>query len=188
MKPLTMAADKKALWRFRHAQQCFEYAATTSDRIIHEKWPLDHPLIYQMSIAIAVLYARPFTNCYGLGPLDKNFVPHEYWEKHKRLMAMRHRVFAHYDVTAPVGSAITDLASEMRFSLAGRELNLELKETPLVNEAFDQIKELSEKLEQKCRWHIQKIIKRYEKELPKRNGVYKFDLGDANRFFGDPDN
>ena len=181
-----MVADKKALWRFRHAQQCFEYAATTSGMIIREKWPLDHPLIYQISIAIVVLYARPFTNCYGLGSLGQDFVPSEYRSKHERLMAMRHRVFAHYDVTDHAAPATVDLTAEMRFNLTGSKLILELKETPLINEAFDQVKELSEALEKKCRWQIEKIVNKYKKGLPKKDGVYKFDLRDEKKFLGNP--
>jgi hypothetical protein len=186
MNQSTIATDKKALWRFRHAQLCFEYVTTTSDRIIHEKWSLDHPSIYQMSVAIVVLYARPFTNCHGLGCLSEDFVPSEYRSKHNRLLTMRHKVFAHYDATDEVAASNADLTSEMRFRFDGRELVLELKETPLITEAFDQLKELSEKLEQKCRWQMQKIIKRYEKERPRKNGVYKFDVRDVTRFFGDP--
>jgi hypothetical protein len=65
-----LVEDKNAYWRYKHAHQCFDHAAKTSAQGLKEKWPEDHPLIYQISVATVVLYARPFSNCYGIGKLQ----------------------------------------------------------------------------------------------------------------------
>ena len=178
-----LAKDKKAFWRFRHAQQCFEYVATTSAHVLREHWPPDHPLYYQISIAVAVLYSRPFSDCFGIGKLDDAIVPPSLLPRHTKMLAMRNKVYAHYDATDFADPSIADLQGEVRLNLTGLKATVEIKEAPLGELAFEQMKELSEVLEEKCRYHINRLMEKYKRRLPTKRGIYYLNLSDAGEEF-----
>jgi hypothetical protein len=178
-----LVEDRRAFWRFKHAQQCFDHAARTSTYVLNEGWSQDHPLIYPISVAIVVLYARPFSNCFGIGKLDEKIVPRSSLSRHRKLLLMRHKVFAHHDTVDFEEPSIAQLRPGVRLNLQGKQAAFEISEITLLDVSLGQILELSNILNKKCSWYLEKLIHKHKKRLPKISGIYNLDLDESSDDF-----
>lgn len=186
MRHNDLVEDKKAFWRFRHGQQCFEYAAKTSAQILREKWSQDHPLIYQVSVSIVVLYSRPFMNCFGIGKLDEQIVPRALLKRHRRIMDLRNKAYAHHDTTECSEGENADFRARVFLTKIGRDISIEILEPTLLEDSLSQVVELAAKLEKRCVWQLQKLIGRYEDLFPQASGVYELNLSSGSKEFFSP--
>jgi hypothetical protein len=182
MQKSNLIETRKDLWRFRHAQYCFDYVCETCSYVRKNNWENDHPLVYQVGLAVIVLYARPFTKCYGVGQLSDEIVPKKLEERHRTAMQMRDKVFAHMDATDFASSLIFDRRPEVLLHIEKvGEAGLLMSESPLLMEAFDQMHELAAALRGKCEYHIRRICTKNSRSFPKEPGIYKLDINSLSK-------
>ena len=168
------------MWRYRHAQYCFAQVIVTNMELKKLGWSEDHPLVLQLSVGMAVLYARPFSNNLGIGRLSDDFVPAEFRPRHRKLMLIRNKVYAHYDTADLSDAEIQQALPQIRLVCDSRGQELVIADFPFKFAAFAQAAEIAEALRKKCEWHLEKLLKKHRMEFAGSRGIYSLSLTSAS--------
>jgi hypothetical protein len=85
------------------ANYCFEVVRDVLRGILNDRPSERSPSYYAMLVGIICTYARPFTYNEPVGKLGGEIVPDEFKELHKKILDIRHRLFAHGDASLAIG-------------------------------------------------------------------------------------
>ena len=116
-----------------YARESFRSARKTCDFVVTQ-FDESSPIHHQLCVAIAVIYARPFTTSDIVGALSDKVVPNEWRSLHDQLMELRDQVAAHSDADAwphgrdgpPANNVQVIITSDGHRSLAIYELKFSL--------------------------------------------------------------
>jgi len=162
--PIPLQA-RRELWAWRYAQRAFEHCRHCCEHIIREKMDDTHPLYYSLTLAAYVNYARPFKRSNGLKRLPELIVPNAMKGAHDEILAARDKIYAHIDADGfnPWAGKVD---VEVRVGLQPGGYNLGcLEVTPQVV-GLRIVSALATKLEEKCKYHCLKVLRRHRKSIP----------------------
>ena len=130
-----------------------------------------------MTLAAHVNYARPFKHSRGLKKLPELILPVGEKSIHNQIIAARDKLYAHVDTDESVTWDEAP-AVDVRVCFEGNGISIKCLEVTTKLAGFEMISDLSSKLEEKCLYHIGKIVKRYRKSFPAGRGEYTVCVGD----------
>lgn len=169
-------AARRELWAWRYAQRSFEHCWHCCDFVLKERMDSDHPLYYSLTLAVHVNYSRPFKNSHGLAKLPELILPANKRELHKQIVAARDKLYTHVDADGDV-TWDSEPAVDVRISFEPRGVVTKCLEVTTMPAGFLEIGNLAATLEEKCVYHMRKIVKRYRKSFPKGLGEFSICVG-----------
>jgi hypothetical protein len=88
--------ERKTYWKWAYAAECFKDVKRTLEYTVQS--PVPDEAIGRIFLAgIVATYAKPFTNCHGVGTLDRRIIPQEHLKIHNAILNLRHKAVAHFD-------------------------------------------------------------------------------------------
>ena len=175
--------DAKLLWRMFYAKECFRHARAAAEHIRDNALEDEHPLFYSLITAVYVLYAKPFKRARGgIGMLGNEMVPKHQLELHALLLQDRDQLYAHRDPQSfhlpdrGPSSQIRFLVSPTQMRLFGTDFHAGHPEMPLIID-------LCVVLENKTDYHVSKLCKRHQREVPRSVGEYMLNVYDPKQPF-----
>lgn len=88
--------ERKEYWKWAYATKCFTIVKSAIEQI--QQNPIPNEDIGLLFFAgIITTYSRPFTNCRGVGYLDRTIVPAEFQKEHDAILDLRDKALAHID-------------------------------------------------------------------------------------------
>jgi hypothetical protein len=97
-KPATLTPEFQAAqswYKMECANYCFELVRDVLRGILNDRPSERSPNYYAMLVGLICTYARPFTYNEPVGKLGNEIVPDEFKELHKKVLDIRHKLFAH---------------------------------------------------------------------------------------------
>jgi hypothetical protein len=175
--------DAQSLWKFFYAQECFRKAKITAAHILESGLDSHHEIYYPLLVAVYVLYGKPFKFSRPVGKISEEIVPENFRELHKQLIQHRDQLYAHTDAN---GFEIADRGSvnQVRF-LVTPEGKVHLF-APLFHARpplLPGVRDLCDVLQEKCRYHVNKLQLRHQKQIPPPPGEYIITVLDKERPF-----
>jgi hypothetical protein len=159
---------RRELWAWYYGMRAFMHCQACCEHILKEKLDDEHPLYYPLNVGATINYGRPFRKSYGMPTLSEEIVPPKYRLVHERVISLRDKLHAHTDV---VGTAYPGvMTADVLLKVTATHKGFEILETPMKPEAFKTLNCLCKLLVDKTHYHIGKLYKRYEKDLPDEIG------------------
>jgi hypothetical protein len=93
----------RSWYKMECANYCFEVVRDVLRGILNDRPSERSPNYYAMLVGIICTYARPFTYNEPVGKLGSEIVPDEFKELHKKILDIRHMLFAHADASLAIG-------------------------------------------------------------------------------------
>jgi len=176
--------DAQSLWKFFYGQECFRKVKATVEHILEFQLDTHHEIYYPLLVAIYTIYAKPFTfSRPTVGTIPEDIVPNDFRELHQQLITHRHQIYAHTDAK---GFEIAERGNinQVRFLVTADgtvHLFAPLFQTrpPLL----PKIRELCAILQEKCRYHVNKLQLRHKRQIPAVPGEYVINVLDKEGSF-----
>ena len=162
------------LWRMEFAFHTFQAVLTGIKVLLESKRQSNDPEYYPLTVGLICLYARPFTGNRPVGPLSEEIVPSNYLDLHQSLIALRHKLFAHSDV-----SALTrpdDYPNELVVYNDGKKIAFTMTRFFAEPEFFKLTVPLVEELIEKTRYHSRKLRQKFKRHFGSHKNVGQFRL------------
>jgi hypothetical protein len=165
---------RRELWAWYYGMRAFMHCQACCEHILKEKLDDPHPLFYPLSVGATINYGRPFRKSYGMPTLGEEIVPARYSVVHEMVMLIRDRLHAHTDAdrTAYPGQITVDVL----LGVTATHREFKLVEAIIKPKAFENLNGLCKILVDKTSYHMDKLYKRYQKELPIDIGEYRIGL------------
>ena len=150
--------QKKDLYRLLLARSDIKAALDACDLILKNVDSLKDELLYPLTTAVVVCYARPFTQNKPYGPLPKKYAKFDnqiFQAVHEKLIKARHETFAHSDmnvrkaIVVPPNVVIgrTEKGVELKSSKVGVQVSYYLWQPNAFKDVRDAILDLGSRLQ-----------------------------------------
>lgn len=166
--------ERKNWWLKAYAFCSFKQALISCNQLLEYVNSTSHNLYLPLSIAIHVLYGRPFAYQNGVGKLEKNFIPDNYKGIHNCLITFRDKVFAHSDAdaTKELGQPFLDVVYHIK-----RDYNFFSTSDPRPNlNYYQKVSEYLPIVIGKVKNEIDQNKEKFNTLLPNLEGDYLFNL------------
>jgi hypothetical protein len=158
------------------AREAFKQSIRISAYAINNNIANQHELFLPLAVAAHVIYARPFLKNYGFGKLEDILVPVGHQDTHKRVLAYRHKVFAHRQLKeqkkGEKKATVLDYHA-VYLCIRGNQAFTTVAEQHPQPGCFRDIYTLSRVLLEKVRYHSLTFFKRHMRLMPREQGTYK---------------
>jgi hypothetical protein len=161
------AAQFKAacLWyQMEFANHSFEAVRDVARDLIDKKLNESAPEYYAITVGLVCIYARPFTNNRPVGKLSDEIVPAYFKDFHDSILTVRHRLFAHADVSAMIGE---DYPNEVLIKNDGKTISILTARAVLKPDQIERLIPLVKELIEKTNYHRIKHAKQFARPLSK---------------------
>jgi len=166
-----------------YAKECFRHARAAAEHIRDNALEFEHPLFYSLITAVYVLYAKPFKRARGgIGMLGNEIVPRDQLHLHKSLLRHRDQLYAHRDPQSfhlPDGGPV----SQIRFLVTSTRMRLFGTDFHAAHPEMPRIIDLCVVLENKADYHVSRLCKRHQREVPRLVGEYLLNAYDPEQPF-----
>jgi hypothetical protein len=163
-----------------HARDCFHCAKEQLEEIINNVQNVTENRISSQFknrlIAFYAIYGKPFKLSYGIGKLDKKYVPEEYLHYHELIIDYRDQLFVHNEIGAR-NAEINELMQKLTLFVDNKtyywQINLLLPGIDVLNEYL----KLINKMIDKSKYQVDKFNNRWQRDFSKLRGTFELDIG-----------
>lgn len=176
--------DAKSLWKFFYAQECFMHVENVCSFILGSGMTEKHPAYYPLITAIYVLYGKPFKRSNVVGRLSRDIVPKKFRVLHDLMEFHRDQIYAHTDAHS-YDDGKPGVPNEVRLVVTSRgSARLFGTEFYARPPFLPNIIALCQEVQNKAKYHIDRLQKRHQNKVPKEKGEYPINIFDsAGDFF-----
>src|ERR1700685_2345940 len=174
--------DRIEFWKFQHASITFGEVTKLCEQMLKQEINSNHPLHPSLMTALHILYGRPFKQRMEM-KLTADIVPKDYQETHGALISMRDQIYAHTDVDGPK-STQNNSVNKIGVFIKNGQVHFGI--TMAFPLQVEKIRDLTKLLDEKTRYHSDKIWLRYFKKEFIRDNHYEVNLSKENDDFLKP--
>jgi hypothetical protein len=166
--------ERQKFWSWGYATQSFQYVVAACDYIANPPKPLAGGIERILYTGIIATYARPFTKSWGVEALPQEIVPKKHLKLHMAILDARNKEIAHVDARDyKADDPQFGNINQIRLKVTKTEKCLSATCTRL---EIGEIRQLSCKLSEKTKYHVDKFCRKYIASGDLPIGTYKLNI------------
>jgi len=169
-------AERISFWQHAYARASFAQARLECQFLLSTNPPLNSTLRRALTIAIVMLYSRPFKQRKSVR-LSEDIVPAEFRSTHDDIIEIRDKSIAHRDLDAPV--ADWGFISQLLVNIQSGELTIDTISPLLANEKAHELLPLLDALIGKMAAVSLEFINKHLSQMHAFDGSYVVSLDDS---------
>ena len=185
-QPPARSYKKRELYRLLIARSDITAALNACDLIIKNVATLKDDLLYPLTTAVVVCYARPFTENKPHGALPKRYIKFDnplHQEVHDKLIKARHEAFAHSDMNIRWAQIVSPNVvfgkTETGIDLKGVDVGIQVRYYLWAPDFFTKVRETILDLGQRLQRDIEELKDNLYKGMELPNAPFKIRIDEG---------